>query len=76
VISTPITPSSDLAREVPTDPCARLDSIAAAVATLRAERRRCLRLGLELPIARCESQLRYWEFLGGLFAIEPVRSPR
>jgi len=76
VIAAPVTPSADLARELPAGAGERLDRIAAAIASLRAERRRCERLGLELPIARCEAQLRYWEFLGGIFALAPERSLR
>ena len=73
----PVTASSDLGREIPVSPAERNDRIDAALASLRAEHHRCLRLGLEIPIARCEAQLRYWEFLGGLFALAPVtRSPR
>ena len=72
----PATASADLARELPADPAERLDRISAAIASLREERRRCERLGLETPIARCEAQLRYWEFLGGLFTLEAPRSPR
>ncbi len=72
----PITASADLGRELPADPAERLDRVTAAVASLRAELRRCERLGLEIPIARCAAQLRYWEFVGGLLALEPTRSTR
>jgi hypothetical protein len=65
----PLTPSSDLARTVPADAAARQDAITAAVVSLRGEQRRLERLGLELPLARCHQQLRYWEFLGALFAL-------
>jgi hypothetical protein len=76
ISNAPITPSADLGREIPVSPAERHDRIDAALASLRAEHRRCLRLGLETPIARCEAHLRYWEFLGGLFALDPARSPR
>lgn len=69
-----VTPSSDIGREMPKSAAERHDRIDAALASLRAEHRRCLRLGLEIPIARCEAQLRYWEFLGGLFALAPDAS--
>ena len=74
----PITPSSDLGREIPVSPAERHDRIDAALASLRAEHRRCLRLGLETPIVCGEAHLRYWEFLGGLFALAPEApgSPR
>jgi len=76
VTGEPITASADLGRELPADPAERLDRVAAAVASLRSERRRLTRLGLEVPIARCEAHLRYWEFLAGLLALEPTRSLR
>jgi len=72
----PLTASSDLARELPADAAARADRIAAALASLAGERRRCERLGLELPLARVDAQLRYWRFLNGLFSIDGARSPR
>ena len=71
-----VTPSSDLGREIPVSPAERHDRIDAALSSLRAEHRRVLRLGLETPIARCEAQLRYWEFLGSLFAVAGERSAR
>jgi hypothetical protein len=61
---------ADPGRPMPATAAARLDTIRAAVASLRDERRRLERLGLELPLARCHRQLRYWEFLEGLFALE------
>jgi hypothetical protein len=62
--------TTDLAREMPAAPEARLDRVTSALASLRSEQRRLERLGLELPMARCREQIRYWEFLGALFAIE------
>ncbi len=66
----PFNASSDLAREMPAAAEARLDRVTSALASLRAEQRRLERLGFELPMARCREQIRYWEFLGALFAIE------
>ena len=71
-----VTVSADPARELPRDPAERLDRIAAALASLRDEQRRCERLGLETPLARCVEQRRYWEFLGALFALEPCKETR
>ena len=65
----PITPSADVERPMPTSPGARRDAAAAALASLRDERRRVERLGLELPLARCREQLRYWSFVNGLLAL-------
>jgi len=75
-VSAPLTASADLTRELPADPGARADRIAAAIASLVGERRRCERLGLELPLARVDAQLRYWRFLDGLFALDRARGPR
>ena len=72
----PVTVTADLARDLPSDPAGRLDRIAAALAGLRDEQRRCERLGLETPLARCAEQRRYWEFLGALFSLEPSRQAR
>lgn len=74
--SAPVTASADPARELPGDPAERLDRIAAALASLHAEQRRCERLGLETPLARCVEQRRYWEFLRALFVLEPARESR
>jgi hypothetical protein len=54
---------------MPAAPVTRADVAAAAVAALRAERRRLERLGLEAPLARCHHQLRYWEFVSRLLAL-------
>ncbi len=66
---TPLTASADPSLEMPGDPGARLDRAAAAIASLREERRRLERLGLELPLARADAQLRYWKFVGALCTI-------
>ena len=63
-----ITPSADLALEIPTGSGARLDRIQAALASLFHEERRLERLGLETPLVRCRAQRRYWEFLSALFS--------
>jgi len=60
---------ADPRRPLPASAAARMDTIQAAVASLRDECRRLERLGFELPLARCHRQLRYWEFLDGLFAL-------
>jgi hypothetical protein len=71
-----VTPSCDPGREIPAEPGARLDQVAAALASLVHERRRCERLGLEIPLARVEAQLRYWRFLEGLFSAAGEESAR
>ena len=75
-VPAPLTASADLTRDMPADPAGRADRIAAALASLAGERRRCERLGLEIPLARVEAQIRYWRFLGGLFALEDGQAPR
>ena len=76
MIAGPVTPSADPSRDLPAHAGERLDRIEIALASLREERRRCERLGLEVPLARCVAQLRYWEFLAGLFALERSGSAR
>ena len=68
---TPVTLVSDVERMMPAGAGARLDNVHAALASLRAEERRLLRLGLEAPLRRCREQKRYWEFLAALFALGP-----
>ena len=68
---TPLTASSDLRAPMPDGPGARLDRIHAAVASLAAEERRRVRLGLTDAARRCREQRRYWEFLAAVFALEP-----
>ena len=68
-----LTSCADLAREIPAEPTARLDRVERALASLRDERRRLERLGLELPLARCHYETRYWHFLAAMFTL-PSRS--
>jgi len=68
-----MTRASDCARPMPDSLAARQDAIAAAVRSLREERRRLERLGLERPLARCHHETRYWSFLAAMFAL-PSRS--
>jgi hypothetical protein len=58
---------------MPGTPAARHDAIDAALRSLRDERRRLERLGLELPLARCHYETRYWHFLAAMFTL-PSRS--
>jgi hypothetical protein len=51
----------------------RQDGIDTALRSLREERRRLNRLGLDLPLARCHHETRYWNFLSALFTL-PSRS--
>ena len=68
-MSIPLTPGSDRARPMPDSPAARQDDVDAALRSLREERRRLERLGLELPLARCHHETRYWNFLAVLFTL-------
>ncbi len=70
-----MTPSADVERPMPTSAGARRDAAAAALASLWEERRRVERLGLELPLARCHEQLRYWSFVSGLLALPACLEP-
>jgi hypothetical protein len=72
----PLTSASDLRREMPDTPVARLDHVHAAIASLTDEQRRLERLGFELPLARCHDQLRYWRFLDGLLTAAATRAAR
>ena len=65
----PLTHASDPGRLMPGTPTQRLDAVRAAIASLRDEQRRLERVGLELPLARCHQQLRYWQFLDGLLSV-------
>lgn len=69
-LAAPLTPLADLARPMPASAVARLDASATAVTSLRQEQRRLERLGLELPLARCHHQLRYWSFVNALCSLE------
>ena len=68
-----MTRAADRARPMPETHASRQDEIAAAVRCLGDERRRLERLGLELPLARCHHEARYWGFLAAMFAL-PQRS--
>ncbi len=68
-MNAPLTAAADPRRVMPGTPVARLDAVRGAIASLEHERRRLERLGLELPLARCEQQLRYWRFLDGLMSV-------
>lgn len=70
-----VTPRSDPNRPMPASRARRLDEAHAALASLREEERRLERLGLDGALRGCREQLRYWEFLAALFALEPL-SPR
>ncbi len=70
----PITPSSDVEREMPVAVGARVDALDAALLTLVAEERRLKRLGLDLAVRRCREQRRYWEFLRAVLTLP--RDPR
>jgi len=67
-VNAPLTPSADPRRDLPASESARRDVIAAAIGSLQGEQRRLERIGFELPLARCHDQLRYWQFLSGMFA--------
>ena len=78
-MNAPLTRASDPRRELPTSNAARRDVIAAAIDSLKEEQRRLERIGFELPLARCADQLRYWQFLSGLYAAaeaKPALTPR
>ena len=59
----------------PAGQAARRDVIDAAIGSLQGEQRRLERIGFELPLARCHDQLRYWQFLSGLFAAAASERP-
>jgi hypothetical protein len=65
----PLTASADLEAEMPERAADRLDRIARALASLEKEERRLLRLGFEIPLARCHQELRYWRFLDGICSL-------
>jgi hypothetical protein len=72
----PLTACSDPRREMPSGHAPRTDRIEAALASLAEEQRRLERMGLELPLARCHEQRRYWTFLRALFSMESPHPPR
>ncbi|MBI1799781.1 MAG: hypothetical protein HYR73_08865 [Candidatus Eisenbacteria bacterium] len=69
------TSASDLTVAMPAHPGARLDRLESAIASLGAEQRRLERLGLAGALAECRRQLRYWQFVRALFAIDPALGP-
>lgn len=71
----PLVAAADPGRPMPSSRAARLDAAASAVAALRDEQRRLERLGFELPIARCQSQLRYWRFVHALVSLAAADAP-
>jgi len=66
------TSRSDPHRPMPASHVRRMDEAHAALASLREEEQRLERLGLEGALRHCREQLRYWEFLAALFALEPL----
>jgi hypothetical protein len=65
-----------LERPMPACSVARLDAAAATLGSLLAEQRRLERLGLELPLARCHQQVRYWGFVTSLLSITAAEESR
>jgi hypothetical protein len=63
--------AADLSSLIPAHTGTRSDRVHAAIASLSTEARRLERLGLEGPLSECRRQLRYWEFVRALFALEP-----
>ena len=68
-MSDPLSPRLLLERLMPAGTGARLDVAAATLGALLEERHRLERLGLELPLARCHQQIRYWGFVARLLEI-------
>jgi len=66
----PLTRAADPSAAMPAGRGARLDAARAAVGSLREEQRRLERLGFELPLARCDRQLRFWRFVSAVCALE------
>lgn len=60
---------SPLARPVPETKGARLDAAHQALAALEGEGRRLERLGFELPLARCQEQIRFWRFVTSVLSL-------
>ena len=67
-------PGADPRREIPASDSQRLHLLDAALVSLAREERRLERLGLELPLARCHQQRRYWAFLHALYSIPGATS--
>jgi len=55
---------------MPETPGARLDAARATLAALEDEGRRLQRLGLELPLARCHQQARFWRFATAMLSLD------
>jgi hypothetical protein len=68
-VSAPLTTLADPARPMPEALGARLAHAQRALDSLQAEERRLQRLGLELALARCGDQIRYWRFVAGILAV-------
>ena len=71
----PVTPFADPRRAMPASAARRLDATRAAIDSIHSEQRRVERLGLELPLARCHDQLRFWRFMDSLCSIAAGPSP-
>jgi len=63
-----------LQRPLPEGTGARLDAAAATLGALLDEQHRLEQLGFELPLARCQQQVRYWGFVTGLLTIAASES--
>src|SRR5262249_10137508 len=74
-VTSPVARGSDRARPMPTSSAARHDDITAVLDALRGEQRRLERLGLELPLARCHEEIRYWGFLAALHSLPTGSGP-
>ncbi|HTO92581.1 MAG TPA: hypothetical protein VMJ70_15730 [Candidatus Sulfotelmatobacter sp.] len=70
-LSPALSPVADVASHMPEHRGDQLDRVAAALDSLHGERRRLERLGFETPLQRCHDQLRYWQFVGALLALDP-----
>ena len=67
-----LTLSADPARSIPAGADERRWQIDAALSSLGEEERRLVRLGFELPLARCQEQRRFWSFVRALHQIDPA----
>ncbi len=70
------TSCTDPARSIPAHAGAREDALRAALTGLRAEHARLERMGIEPALTLCREQLRFWQFLDGMFSLPPVSSLR
>ena len=62
-------------RPMPVSAGARLDAARDTFRALEDERRRLARLGLEDSLARCERQLRFWEFVSRVLSLPAEVGP-